>query len=367
MRRNHDKTETHSTASVLTLAGVKVYEKMRDNSELYGSIGIEKVIRTCDLFCGVGGSSRGAVMAGATPVAGLDMWDLATEAYAVNFPNAQTYRMKASSLNPQRLRDDVGDIDLLLASPECTSHSVAKGNKPGCEKSRGTAFEVIRYAKILQPRWIVVENVIQMQHWGRFDEWKSKLRALGYHINSGVLNAHYFSTPTSRRRLFVVCDRERLPSLPETINEPQKTVASILGCGEPNSSPWSLSEVRTPTRAIATLERAERAIKSLGEETPFIMVYYGSDGAGGFQPLDRPLRTVTTLDRFAYVRPTIRGHEMRMLQPTELAAAMGFPAEHLFPKSTRREKIKLIGNAVCPRVMSAVIKAITQPQFTAGQ
>ncbi len=54
------------------------------------------------------------------------------------------------------------------------------------------------------------------------------------------------------------------------------------------------------------------------------MVYYGSDGAGGYQRLDRPLRTVTTLDRFAYVRPTKFGHEMRMLQPTELAAAMGF-------------------------------------------
>jgi DNA (cytosine-5)-methyltransferase 1 len=117
---------------------------------------MQAVIRTCDLFCGVGGSSRGAVMAGATPVAGLDMWDLATESYAVNFPGAQTYRMKASSLKPQRLHDDVGDIDLLLASPECTAHSVAKGKKPGCEKSRGTAFEVFRLASVLQPRWMVV-------------------------------------------------------------------------------------------------------------------------------------------------------------------------------------------------------------------
>ena len=72
------------------------------------------------------------------------------------------------------------------------------------------------------------------------------------------------------------------------------------------------------------------------------MVYYGSDGAGGYLRLDRPLRTVTTLDRFAYVRPTQFGHEMRMLQPTELAAAMGFPVEHQLPKSTRREFINPI-------------------------
>lgn len=318
-----------------------------------------EAIPTCDLFCGVGGSSRGAHMAGARPIAGLDMWNLATESYAANFPDAKTFCMKASSLRPQRVLDEAGDVDLLLASPECTAHSVAKGKKPGCEKSRGTAFEVIRFAKVLQPRWIVVENVIQMQQWARFEEWKSKLERLGYFVNLDVLDARYFGTPTSRRRLFVVCDRKRKPRMPQQRRETSKTVNHILGKGEPVEAPWSLTEVRTPDRALATLERAERAIESLGEKTPFIMVYYGSDGAGGFQRLDRPLRTVTTLDRFAYVRPSGGGHEMRMLQPTELAAAMGFPSNHRLPNTSRREKIKLIGNAVCPRVMAAVVKTLT--------
>jgi len=317
------------------------------------------VIRTCDLFCGVGGSSRGAAMAGATPVAGLDMWSLATDAYAANFKNAITYNMKASDLKPRTILEDVGEIDLLLASPECTAHSVAKGKKEGCEKSRETAFEVIRFARVLQPRWIVVENVIQMQRWARFEEWKTKLVNLGYKLNSGVLDARYFGTPTSRRRLFVVCDREREPTLPVEKIETSKTVADILGHGENLDAPWKMTQVWTDDRATATLERAERAVETLGAKTPFVMVYYGSDGAGGFQQLDRPLRTVTTLDRFAYVRPTKTGHEMRMLQPTELAAAMGFPPKHRLPESTRREKIKLIGNAVCPRVMAAVVKTLT--------
>jgi len=106
-------------------------------------------------------------MAGVTPVAALDMWELAAETYALNFPEATVYRMKASSLSPHRVAQDVGRIDLLLASLECTNHSVAKVNKPRCEKSRNTAFEVIRFAKVLQPRWIVVENVLQMQRWCR--------------------------------------------------------------------------------------------------------------------------------------------------------------------------------------------------------
>jgi DNA (cytosine-5)-methyltransferase 1 len=89
------------------------------------------------------------------------------------------------------------------------------------------------------------------------------------------------------------------------------------------------------------------------------MVYYGTDGAGGFQRLDRPLRTVTTLDRFALVKPNGCGHEMRMLQPPELAYAMGFPDAHVWLESSRRDRIKLLGNAVCPPVMRDIIMALT--------
>jgi len=243
--------------------------------------------------------------------------------------------MKASSLSPQRVLDEIGEVDLVLASPECTSHSVAKGKRPGCELSRATALQVIRFAKVLHPRWIVVENVIQRRQWTRFKEWIGKLNGLGYKIDHGTLDARYFSTPQSRRRLFVVCDREANPSLPASGRMTKKTVASVLGRGQSKDKPWQWSCLDTPGRAEATLARANRAIDELGPKTPFIMVYYGTDGAGGFQTLDRPLRTITTLDRFAYVRPNGKGHEMRMLQPTELAAAMGFPACHKLPGVSR--------------------------------
>jgi len=104
------------------------------------------------------------------------------------------------------------------------------------------------------------------------------------------------------------------------------------------------------------MERFHRAVETLGPQSEFILVYYGSDGAGGYQSIDRPLRTVTTIDRFAYVRPAGRGHEMRMLQPPELAAAMGFPPRHRWAQSSRRDRIKLIGNAVCPPVMCSLVR-----------
>ena len=213
----------------------------------------------------------------------------------------------------------------------------------------------------MKPRWIVVENVIQMQHWDRFEEWRGSLEALGYKIKVRNFDAQYHNVPQSRRRLFIIGDLEREPSLPKRKQRTRKTVkSSILGKGESPINPWRFSPVNTPTRARATIERVGRAIETLGDDVPFIMVYYGNDGAGGFQTLDRPLRTVTTLDRFAYVRPNGNGHEMRMLQPIrELAAAMGFPGSHWFPQTSRRNRIRLIGNAVCPQVMRDVVRSLT--------
>lgn len=315
-------------------------------------------IRFFDMLCGAGGSARGAVMAGAVPAAAFDAWKLATETYGLNFPGAKVYRMKARSLCPHRVAADIGRIDLIIASPECTSHSVAKGNAPRCEASRQTAFQVVRFAKVLKPRWIVVENVAAMQRWIRYDEFKRKLQRLGYNTTAAILDAKDFGAPQSRRRLFLLCDTEQTPVLPIPTCRRPKTAASILGTGQPRRAPWSFQALRADGRAAATLERADRAIAALGRGQPFILVYYGSDGAGGFQKLDRPLRTVTTLDRFAYVRPSGTRYEMRMLQPTELAAAMGFPPSHSWPNASRRERIKLIGNAVCPPIMRDILLAL---------
>ena len=194
-------------------------------------------------------------MAGAFPVAGLDMWDLAAQTYQLNFPEAMTYHTKANRLPANRVLKEAGPIDLLLASPECTSHSVAKGKARRCEKSRDTAFEVVRFARVLEPRWIVIENVSQMQRWRKFARWLKQIKGLGYKIELGVLNAHEHGVPQSRRRLFIVCDRETQPSLPEARTRDVATVAQILGRGQSIASPWVFSPLKAPNRAHATIVR----------------------------------------------------------------------------------------------------------------
>jgi len=119
-----------------------------------------------------------------------------------------------------------------------------------------------------------------------------------------------------------------------------------------------LNPLFQPRRAKGTLERANRAINALGSTKPFLLVYYGTDGNGGWQPLSRPLRTITTIDRFALVTPSKEGPMMRMLQVDELKRAMGHGKNFSLPFGTRREKIRLLGNGVCPPVMKKVIHSL---------
>lgn len=87
-------------------------------------------VRVLDLFCGAGGSSCGAKRAGAEIVGGVDLWPLATDTFQLNFPNAKVYPENIKDLSPEKVAREGGRVDLLLASPECTHHSVAKGNAP---------------------------------------------------------------------------------------------------------------------------------------------------------------------------------------------------------------------------------------------
>lgn len=313
-------------------------------------------IQALDLFCGVGGSSWGAREAGIEIVAAFDIWPLAGEAHRINFPETEFINGRLEELDIAALTKKFGSIDLIIASPECTSHSPAKGNKPRCEESKSTAFQVVRFARAFQPRWVVVENVVSMKRWSRYAEFKCALEELGYKLREQVLNAADFGVPQSRRRLFLLADRNQEP--PKVI--PRKRIIRKAAAIVDLNGTYRWSPLQTPTRAKATLQRAERGIAELGDNFPFLLVYYGSDGAGGWQRLNRPLRTITTVDRFALVKPDSQyGHVMRMLQVPELQAAMGMPRKMKLEVGTRRDRIKMIGNAVCPPVMKQVVQTLT--------
>ena len=320
------------------------------------------MIQFADMFCGGGLGARGALDAGLFPVISTDIWDIATQTYAGNFPTAKVLTGSVSDISPLEYCPD--GVDLLLTSPECTNHSPAKGAAKRCENSRKTAFAAIEWAEALQPRWIVMENVPQMRNWKRYQELMAHFGQLGYKGREIILNSKDFGVPQSRRRLFVTLEYGQVPA---EVKVPKgrkvRTVREIL---DPPGK-WKTTPLETPRRAKPTLKRANAAIAALGKRASFIIVYYGSDGGGGWQTLDEPLRTVTTLDRFALVEFVGGEHRMRMLQPNELAKAMGLKSTHKFEFGTRRDKVKLCGNGICAPVMEHVIKSIIPAELRLGK
>jgi DNA (cytosine-5)-methyltransferase 1 len=101
-----------------------------------------------------------------------------------------------------------GKIDLVVASPECAHHSIARGTKRRDEKTRRSGWYVMGFIEKLGPRWVVLENVTPMRGWPRFNDLMARLMR-GYEVTLLKLDAAEFGVPRSCKRLFFLCDRER--------------------------------------------------------------------------------------------------------------------------------------------------------------
>lgn len=314
-------------------------------------------LKGIDLFCGGGGSSWGAVAAGVKMIGAVDQWGLATATYLDNFPTAKgnVVTGRLSDGSGAEVFRNVGKVDLLIASPECTHHSLARGARPRCGESQRSGWYVCRFIEDLAPQHIVLENVAMMRRW---DGYKDLLETLqhryGFQLQAQLLDAADFGVPQNRKRLFIYGSRKRKPKLLATGGFKQRPARTVLD----DDGTWPAGPLDNGRRATATLERVRHGIEQVGRGREFITVYYGSDKAGGYQSLDRPLRTLTTLDRFGLVGWDGRTPTLRMLQVPELKRAMGLPKAYRFLHGSRRDKIRLLGNGVCPPVMKAVVERL---------
>jgi DNA (cytosine-5)-methyltransferase 1 len=292
-------------------------------------------------------------------VGAVDQWHISTATYADNFPSSRRNVVTAtlSERTGPELFNDIGRVDLLIASPECTHHSVARGSRPRCSESQASSSYVMRFVEELNPQHIAIENVEAMSQWDGYTELFRVLgQRHGYKLTAQVLDAADFGVPQSRKRLFIYGSRRRRPNQIKPAVRRHRSARSILD----RKGTWRAGPLDNGRRAQNTLDRVMHGITQIGWGKDFLTVYYGSDGAGGYQPLDRPLRTLTTLDRFGLVQWERGIPTLRMLQVPELKRAMGLPEEFKLLHGSRRDRIRLLGNGVCPPVMQAVITELVE-------
>ncbi len=177
-----------------------------------------------DLLCGAGGSSTGAQRALAE--LGLEMelvcvnhWDVAIDTHQRNHRDARHYVQDIATVRPHILVPE-GYLDLLMASPTCTHHSVARGGKPTSDQQRSDPWHIITWLTELRVKRIIIENVWEFIGWGPvnaktgkpiasrkgeyFHAWTETLRRLGFELEWRKLNAADFGDATTRQRFILM-------------------------------------------------------------------------------------------------------------------------------------------------------------------
>lgn len=283
-----------------------------------------------DSFAGGGGASLGIEMAiGRGPDIAINHDHEAIAMHMANHPRTQHYSENVWDVDP--VKACAGrPVGLAWFSPDCTFHSKARGGKPFRDRNkarrrRGLAWVVVRWAKAVRPRVIMLENVEEFQDWGpllddgtpcplrkglTFRRWKKNLENLGYAVECRELRACDYGAPTIRKRLFVIARRDGLPIAwpkpthgPGTNNQ-YRTAAECID--------WSLScpsiFERARPLAEATMRRIAKGVKRyvIDAKEPFIVTCnHGGEGFRG-QGVHEPMKTITaSRDAHGLVIPTL--------------------------------------------------------------
>jgi DNA (cytosine-5)-methyltransferase 1 len=177
-----------------------------------------------DLLCGAGGSSTGCERA--LRELGLEMdlvcvnhWGVAIDTHQRNHPQARHYVQDIATVRPHLIVPE-GYLDLLMASPTCTHHSVARGGRPTSDQQRSDPWHIITWLTELRVYRLIIENVWEFIGWGPVDDetgrpiperkgdyfriWIDTLRRLGFEPEWRKLNAADYGDATTRQRFILM-------------------------------------------------------------------------------------------------------------------------------------------------------------------
>jgi DNA (cytosine-5)-methyltransferase 1 len=324
-----------------------------------------------DSFAGGGGASTGIERAlGISPDIAINHDAVALAMHAANHPDTLHLPHSIWKVDPLQVCDG-RPVGLLWASPDCKHFSKAKGGKPVEKSIRDLAWVVVRWARQVKPRVIILENVEEFQTWGplaidgrpcperkgaTFKRWVNELKRLGYRVEHRELRACDYGAPTIRKRLFLIARRDGLPIVwPKPTHGgpkdpdvaagnklPWRTAAEIIDWSLPCPSIFdTAAEImeRFGLRAVrplqpATMARIAKGVKRyvLDAAKPFI-VNLTHQGGDRTESIDDPIATITGAHRGekALAVPFVAGVGGRMGQ-TE-PRGIDLPAQTLTAKA----------------------------------
>lgn len=160
-----------------------------------------------DLFAGIGGFRLGMEAAGHQCIGFCEIDKFARASYkAIHDTRGEIELHDITSVSNDFIQS-IGTVDIICGGFPCQAFSIA-GHRRGFEDTRGTLFfEIARFASILRPKILFLENVkglLNHDNGRTFGIILQTLVGLGYNVEWQVLNSKDFGVPQSRERLFIV-------------------------------------------------------------------------------------------------------------------------------------------------------------------
>ncbi len=291
-----------------------------------------------DNFAGGGGASTGIELAtGRSVDIAVNHDPAAIAMHRANYPTTKHYCENVWDVDPVKVCAGC-PVGLAWFSPDCKHFSKAKGGKPVEKAIRGLAWVAIRWAKLVRPRVIILENVEEFTTWGplignrpdptrkgqTFRRFVHALKRYGYRVEWNELRACDYGAPTIRKRFFLIARCDGLPIVwaepthgdPSTlfvasgILHPWRTAAEIIDWTIPCPSIYD----RKKPLCENTMRRIARGLRKFVLEhpqpyivddhiAPFLIQYHteqsGKEVRG--QAVDKPLMTADSSNRYGLV------------------------------------------------------------------
>lgn len=294
-----------------------------------------------DNFAGGGGASTGIELAtGYSVDIAINHDPEAIKMHKANHPYTKHYCEDVWQVDPVAACKG-HPVGLAWFSPDCKHFSKAKGGKPKDKFIRGLAWVACRWAGLVRPRVIMLENVEEFKTWGplnrghhpikskqgkTFEKFVQQLTDLGYEVQFKELVAADYGAPTMRKRFFMIARCDGKPIVwPEPTHAPADSEEVKTGLLKPYVGAYTQLDFSLPCPSIfdtseeikekygiravrplapKTMERIARGLKKFVLENPEPFIIQCNHG-GERRPNDirEPMPTITGKHGYGIVEP----------------------------------------------------------------